>query len=100
MKQRLAIQYHLTTLDESETKNYIEHRCKVAGRDEPLFLDGAYKLIYDFSAGVPRSINNICDLSLVIGMGEKAKRIDERIIKEVIHDFRQGQEAVKITEKV
>lgn len=93
-KQRLALRYHLTTLTGSETKNYIEYRCAVAGRKEPIFSDGASQLIFDYSKGIPRQINNICDLSLVIAMGEKLKYVDERIISEVIKDFQQGQEAV------
>lgn len=98
-KQRLAVQYHLTTLSEPETKSYIEHRCKVAGRDQPLFLEPTYKLIYGYSNGVPRKINNLCDLSLVVGMGDDVTHIDEQIIQEVINDFQQGQEAVGKAEK-
>ena len=100
-KQRLALRYHLDNLDESETGSYIEHRCKVAGREEQIFSPETYKLLYDYSGGSPRQINNICDLSLVIGMGEKSTHIDGRIIQEVIKDFQQGQEAVdKAEEKV
>jgi general secretion pathway protein A len=94
LKQRLAISYHLTTLDESETKSYVEHRCRVAGREEPLFSDEATTLIYEYSKGVPRQINNLCDLSLVIGMGERSNHIDKHIIEEVINDFKQAQEEV------
>lgn len=92
-KQRLALRYHLTTLTEVETKAYIGHRCLVAGKEIPPFSDGAYKLIYEYSQGLPREINNICDLSLVIGMGERADSVCERIAGEVIKDFQQVQEA-------
>ncbi|MDO8748976.1 MAG: AAA family ATPase [Candidatus Omnitrophota bacterium] len=93
-KQRLALRYHLTTLTEVETKAYIGHRCLVAGKESPPFSDGAYKLIYEYSQGLPREINNICDLSLVIGMGERADSVEERIVGEVIKDFQQVQETV------
>jgi general secretion pathway protein A len=99
LKQRLAIRYHLIHLDAQETKDYIQHRCRIAGREEPIFSEDSYRLIYDYSQGVPRQINNICDMSLVIGVGEKVKLIDERIIKEVISDFQQGQEIIKETDK-
>jgi len=91
-KQRLALRYHLTTLTEVETKAYVGHRCLVAGKESPPFSDGAYKLIYEYSQGLPREINNICDLSLVIGMGERADSVCERIVGEVIKDFQQVQE--------
>lgn len=99
LKQRLALRYHLATLTEPETTSYIEYRCKVAGKADVLFRGCAHKLIYEYSQGVPRQINNLCDLSLVIGMGEKAKYIDEQIIKEVISDFRQGREMADLKEE-
>lgn len=95
LKQRLALSYHLTNLTEFETAGYIKHRCRVAGREESIFLPETHKLIYEYSEGAPRQINNICDLSLVIGMGEKLTRIDEVVIKEVIKDFKQGQESTR-----
>jgi general secretion pathway protein A len=101
LKQRLALSYHLTNLTEPETKGYIEHRSKVAGRQESIFSLEACKLIYEYSQGIPRQINNLCDLSLVIGMGERATQIDERIAREVINDFQQGQATqTKVEEKV
>jgi len=100
-KQRLALSYHLTTLTESETKGYIEHRCKNAGGLEPIFIPEACNLIYEYSGGVPRQINNLCDLSLVMGMGHKATQIDKQIAQDVIHDFQQGQAVNKrVEEKV
>lgn len=100
-KQRLALRYHLTTLTEPETARYIEYRCKTAGKNESVFTEDAYKSIYAYSNGIPRLINNACDLGLVIGMGEKTKYIDAHIIDEVIRDFKQGEEAIeKIDEKI
>lgn len=93
-KQRLSLRYHLTTLTEAETKFYIGQRCLVAGKESPPFSEGAYRLIYEYSQGLPREINNICDLSLVIGMGERADSVEERIVGEVIKDFQQVQETV------
>lgn len=93
-KQRLALRYHLTTLTELETRAYIGHRCSVAGKEGPPFSESAYKLIYEYSHGLPREINNICDLGLVVGMGERADSVCERIVAEVIKDFQQVQEAV------
>jgi type II secretory pathway predicted ATPase ExeA len=89
LKQRLALRYHLAALNQDETKSYIDYRCAIAGRDEPVFAPDTYRLIYEYSLGVPRQINNLCDLSLVVGMGEKAGIITEQIVREIIADFRQ-----------
>lgn len=87
-KQRLAIKYHLGTLDKSETAEYIKHRCGVAGRETPVFSDEAIAIIHDASRGIPREINNICDLCLVIGLGNKTTLINEDIAEEVIKDMK------------
>ncbi len=87
-KQRLAIKYHLRTLDLAETREYVRHRCRIAGREEPLFSDKSLEIIYNASDGIPREINNICDLCLVIGLGNRANFIDEVIAFQVIRDIK------------
>lgn len=87
-KQRLAIKYHLGTLDLAETGQYIRHRCRIAGREEPIFSERATEVIYIASGGIPREINNLCDLCLVIGMGNKAAMIDETTALQVIKDMK------------
>lgn len=87
LKQRLAIKYHLERLDEEDTRNYIEHRCWVVGKEQRLFSNSACKAIYKASGGTPREINTICDLSLAVGFGNKATHIDENIALTVVRDL-------------
>ena len=86
LDQRIAIRYHLNTLDDAHTANYIAHRLKMAGQAGPIFTEAAVKLIFDFTRGTPREINNICDISLLVGYSKRVQEIDERIIAEVIKD--------------
>jgi general secretion pathway protein A len=86
LDQRVAIRYHLNTLDDAHTANYIAHRLKMGGRSAPLFTDEAVKLIFDFTRGTPREINNLCDIALLVGYSKRVKEIDERIVAEVIKD--------------
>ncbi|MEJ2621606.1 MAG: AAA family ATPase, partial [Candidatus Thiodiazotropha sp.] len=39
-QQRVSIDYHLSALDENETRAYIFHRTRSAGRKKPLFTKG------------------------------------------------------------
>jgi general secretion pathway protein A len=87
-KQRLAIKYHLDTLSRDETAEYIKQRCRVAGKIDPAFSDQAVSIIYNNSKGIPREINNICDLCLLIGLGKKASIIDEDTVREIIRDIK------------
>jgi general secretion pathway protein A len=86
LEQRLAVKYHLSSLDEQQTAEYINHRCKVAGLTEPIFTPSACGLIFSSTGGVPRKINNVCDMSLIVGMMEKVKLIDDKILKKVVED--------------
>lgn len=84
--QRVAIRYHLNTMDDTHTANYIGHRLTMAGQAAQLFTDGAIKLVFDFTRGIPREINNVCDIALLVGYSKRLKEIDERIMTEVIRD--------------
>ena len=87
LSQRIPVRYHLDRFDAEETQNYILHRLNVAGRSEPIFVQEAYKVIYDRSGGIPRRINNICDLSLLLGFGGKANLVDGQMVEEAIKDL-------------
>ena len=86
LDQRIAIRYHLNTLDYAHTMNYIAHRLRTAGLARSIFTEGAVKVIYDFTRGTPREINNICDICLLVGFSKRVTEIDEKIVTEVIHD--------------
>ena len=54
------------------------------GKREEVFIEEAVALIDEYSAGIPRKINNICDTALVIGFSRKLERIDADWIKRLI----------------
>lgn len=86
-EQRLSIRYKLYSLSREEAKEYIEYRLKVAGTTRRIFTDSAYEEIYEFSQGMPRLINNICDLSLLTGFIKKLQIIDRDVVIQVAHDL-------------
>lgn len=87
LDQRISIRYHLNTLDYAHTCAYVAHRLKMAGRSTPIFTEEAVKLIYDFTRGTPREINNVCDVALLVGYTKRAGEIDAKIVAEVIKDM-------------
>ena len=80
LEQRVAVKCHLESLTESDAKNYIIHRLKVAGTTEAIFSDAAIKIIFEHSGGIPRRINRLCDLCLLAGFGQKVNQINEEIV--------------------
>jgi len=87
LDQRIAIRYHLGPLSFEDTVQYIEFRLKIAGSTRKIFTDGALEKIYEYSKGIPRKINNICDLSLLVGFSARAKEIDSQIVTRLIDDI-------------
>ncbi|MFH1867946.1 MAG: AAA family ATPase [Candidatus Omnitrophota bacterium] len=87
LRQRMAISYHLNVLSEEETARYIEHRCTIAGAEKMFFSKDAVDLIAVNSGGIPRRINTYCELSLMQGMLDKKKIVDEDVAREAIEDI-------------
>ena len=84
--QRVSVEFYLTPLEEKDIKNYIQHRVKVAGRNDDLFTDAAYERIAEVAKGTPRKINILCDLVLVYGFSSEEKIIGVELVNEVIQD--------------
>jgi len=83
--QRIAIRYNLNPLSLEETKKYVYHRLAIAAGDgSGLFDLKSLEKIYQYSGGIPRRINQICDMCLLIGFDKKKEKIDEEIIKEAM----------------
>ena len=84
--QRVSVDFYLPPMAPSEVKKYINHRLKIAGRETPLFTDAACAEIASASAGIPRSINTLCDTTLVYGFSSDAEVIDVDLVDEVLQD--------------
>jgi general secretion pathway protein A len=85
LRQRVAVYFHLSALNEVETKEYILHRLKIAsGTDHKYMTDEALQLVYQFAKGIPRLINQICDSAFLTGFINETPVIDANILKEVM----------------
>ncbi|MBI5180479.1 MAG: AAA family ATPase [Nitrospirae bacterium] len=87
LKQRIAMRFKLQSFEESTTEEYIKFRLKIAGCSSELFTKDALEAIHNYSHGIPRLINTICDNALLEGFLRKKQRIDANIIKEVVNDL-------------
>jgi general secretion pathway protein A len=86
LDQRIAIKYHLTPFDQEDTARYITFRQEKAGAKKSVFTSVAVERIYEITEGVPRKINNLCDLSLLVGFSKNGKMIDPQIIEDIMSD--------------
>ncbi|MDD5552771.1 MAG: AAA family ATPase [Candidatus Omnitrophica bacterium] len=89
LKQRIMVRYHITPLENAaEAAEYVNHRLSIAGSMvNPSFTQDALKAIFDFSGGVPRLINVICDRALLAGFVAEAGSIGIEIIERCITEL-------------
>lgn len=83
LAQRLAMRAHLGPFTLDNTAEYVRHRIRTAGAEAEIFTPRAYDLIHDLSGGIPRRINNICNLALLLGASRGLEAIDEMVIYDV-----------------
>lgn len=84
--QRLMVDFHLGPLNLTETKEYIRHRLRVAGGKSSIFRNDCFEMIYNYTGGVPRLINVVCDTALVYAFGLNRKTVDAEMIQQVLRD--------------
>lgn len=82
--QRIGAYYVLAPLTLEDTGAYIEyHLKKVNAKNIHIFSEDAVQRIYQFSGGIPRNINHICDAALLLGAIQGKEFIDARIVETV-----------------
>lgn len=77
----LGVKCILRAFSAEETAAYIAHRLRAAGCSEPIFEDKALEAIHYHSSGIPRNINRICDLALLIGFAEELTTVSAENIE-------------------
>ena len=81
LDQRVSIRYQLRPLTDDEVGAYVSHRLAIAnGSKGVVFAPAALRLVYDYSAGIPRLINLLCDRALLAGYTAQTMRIDEDLV--------------------
>jgi general secretion pathway protein A len=89
LKQRIAVRATIRPLTREESIDYIRHRIARAGSDVNRVLTRwAVRSIVRAAKGYPRSINILCDNTLVSGFGAQQRPVRARIARTIIADLR------------
>jgi type II secretory pathway predicted ATPase ExeA len=78
LDQRIGMRYTLTPMTDHETREYIQHHIKIAGRVDTLFTDDAITVIHTASRGYPRAVNNIAVHALTAAYARGNPVVDEK----------------------
>lgn len=88
LRQRVIANYHLSALAADECQSYVESRLKHVGwQDDPHFTERAYATIFDYTEGVPRRINMLCDRVMLFSSLEERHTVDEQLLKDVTDEL-------------
>jgi general secretion pathway protein A len=91
LKQRISLRCRILPLTAEQTREYVRTRLRIAGAsDLGLFSEAAITRVAEYSGGIPRLINMLCDHCLLIGYADQIRRIDRRIVDEAVEYFEQG----------
>lgn len=99
LQQRVAARANLRPLTVAETTTYIAERLQSAGYSGvPPFPSGTIETVHDYTSGVPRLINLLCDACLGMGFRSQQHIIQVEIAEEVAASLgmkRQPMEPVR-----
>lgn len=84
--QRVAASFHLPSMDADMVRDYINHRLTVAGSTRNIFQAPACELIHEATGGVPRLVNQLCDLSMVYTFTRGVQNVSRSIVAQVLAD--------------
>ncbi len=94
LRQRIFRSFHLSALTREQTEGYIRHRLSVAGASYPtrILNSDAIDVIFEYSQGIPRLVNTVCDNALLSAYAADQKSIDAAFVRHVIRQMMTVQQ--------
>ena len=97
LRQRVIAAYHLLPFGEDETRAYVEHRLRLCGwHDDPRFAEAVFSDIYEFTRGVPRRINTLCNRLLLYACLRELHEINREMFACVAQDISEEQGGIAL----
>src|SRR3954464_11344677 len=88
LDQRVSIRYDLKPLSAEETAAYVRHRLSVAGGGAAVtFVPKALARVHQFTGGIPRLINLLCDRSLLTAYSSHTNRVSAAFVEHAAHSL-------------
>ncbi len=82
LRQRIAIEHHVESLQPDEVGAYLRHRVEVAGgKYEGIFAPGLEPVFYAASLGCPRLLSLLADRSLLASYSRQSRPVPRAIVE-------------------
>lgn len=87
--QRVRLRYHIRSLTENDMRDYIHHRLRIAGAEEPeeLFTPDTFPIIYKYTGGLPRLINTLCDTAMTCAFADNVRTVSMNVLNTAIEEL-------------
>ncbi len=85
ISQRLQMVWKLTPLTGEQILEYVQHRIRVAGGDIWMFERDAIAAL-EATKGLPRILNNVCDVALMLGYAANARSIRRDLVEQALEE--------------
>ncbi|MGE0070144.1 MAG: XrtA/PEP-CTERM system-associated ATPase [Thiomonas sp.] len=90
LRQRIIASCHIGPMDADETRAYIIHRLKRVGwTGRPQFNEAAFASVHDWTGGLPRRINMLCNRLLLSAFLDNTDLIDASRVATVAREIRE-----------
>jgi general secretion pathway protein A len=86
--QRIVIKYDLRPLEFSDVKAYVDFRIEHSGVTGVFIPPEGYRMIHEFSKGIPRLVNLLCDRALLLGFVRKEKVLGTDVFVAAMEEIR------------
>jgi general secretion pathway protein A len=82
LDQRVSIRYQLKPLTREEMAAYIQHRLHIAGGAQAVaFTPKALQYVHQYSGGIPRLVNLVCDRALLGAFSARTNKVTHDLVE-------------------
>lgn len=87
ISQRIGSDFHLSAMTEEETAEYVRYLLEQAGAKYDIFDEQSLRVIHETTSGIPRKINLLSDLCLVLAFADDLRAINAEFIHKILADL-------------
>jgi len=88
LTQRVRLRFHLSALSKEDMQGFILHRLEVAGSEgREIFEPDTFELLYQYTGGVPRLVNTLCDTAMLAAFNEDSSVVKVSHVMDAIDEL-------------
>ncbi len=88
LRQRITLRCHTAPLTLEEAFGYVADRLRVAGANgEAIFSKDAVQSIHQYSRGIPRLVNLLCEHSMISAYVDHLRPVSAHLVEDVAREF-------------